>query len=224
MARTASSIFETPPIEWATSEAVVPYEDAVAAMEARVAAIRAGTAPEQVWLLEHPPLFTAGTSAQDADLLDPDLLPVYRTGRGGQYTYHGPGQRIAYVMLDLSRRARGGGPDLRAFVRDLERWLIATLAEFGVAGARREGRVGVWVDLGGGREAKIAALGIRLRRWVTFHGISLNVDPNLDHYGAIVPCGIREHGVTSLAALGVKAPMDRVDAALKHHFKAIIGT
>ncbi|MDE0390444.1 MAG: lipoyl(octanoyl) transferase LipB [Rhodospirillales bacterium] len=204
-------------VEWSVAPEPVPYPDAVTAMEERVAAILAHHAPEQVWLLEHPPLYTAGTSARADDLLDPQGLPVHRSGRGGQYTYHGPGQRVAYVMLDLAARRR---MDLRCFVRDLEQWLIDTLAAFGVAGQRREGRVGIWVETGGG-EAKIAAIGVRVRRWVTFHGVSLNVDPDLAHYRGIVACGIREHGVTSLAALGVDTTMDEVDRALRRSFEAV---
>ena len=213
MAETASDI------EWRISDALVPYDEAVAAMEARVAGIRADAAPELVWLLEHPPLYTAGTSARPGDLLAPDLLPVFRTGRGGQYTYHGPGQRVGYVMLDLQRR----GGDLRAYVRDLEEWLIRTLQRFNVRGERREGRVGIWVAESGGRESKIAAIGVRIRHWVSFHGVSLNVDPDLAHYRGIVPCGISEHGVTSLAALGITASMPEVDAALEAAFTEIFG-
>lgn len=205
-----------PVLEWRVSDALVPYEDALHFMEARVAAIRAGEALECVWLLEHPPLYTAGTSAQDGDLIDPHGLPVYRTGRGGQYTWHGPGQRVAYVMLDLARR----GQDVRAFVHALEDWLIATLARFNVRGERREGRVGIWVEREQGREDKIAALGIRVRRWVTFHGISLNVDCDLTHFRGIVPCGISEprFGVTSLLDLGQIVTMQEVDAALRTAF------
>ena len=188
-------------------------------MEERVAGILAGRAAEHVWLLEHPPLYTAGTSAQAGDLLDTQGLPVFKSGRGGQYTYHGPGQRVAYVMLDLAGRRR---MDLRCFVRDLEQWLIGTLAEFGVAGMCREGRVGIWVETDGG-EAKIAAIGVRVRRWVTFHGVSLNVSPDLAHYRGIVACGIREHGVTSLASLGVEATMADVDRALRRNFDAVFG-
>ncbi len=206
-------------VEWRVGDATVPYEAAVAAMEARVAAIRAGTAPELVWLLEHPPLYTAGTSARAGDLVDPNLLPVYRSGRGGQYTYHGPGQRVGYVMLDLGRR----GGDLRGYVRGLEEWLIRTLALFGLEGERRPGRVGIWIDEGGGRESKIAAIGVRVRHWVSFHGIALNVDPDLDHYRGIVPCGINEHGVTSLARQGVDAAMPEVDAALRRAFVEVFG-
>jgi lipoyl(octanoyl) transferase len=208
------------PIEWRTAAGLVPYEGAVAAMEARVAAIREGTAPELVWLLEHPPLYTAGTSARAQDLLDPDLLPVHRSGRGGQYTYHGPGQRVAYVMLDLQRRGR----DVRCFVHQLEGWVIAALAQFGVHSERREGRVGIWVADAAGGEAKIAAIGVRVRRWVTYHGVAINRDPDLSHYRGIVPCGIAEHGVTSLAALGIAATMADLDAALCATFDAAFST
>jgi lipoyl(octanoyl) transferase len=207
-------------LEWRISDAPVDYAEAVAAMEARAAAIRAGAAPELVWLLEHPPLFTAGTSARDEDLLDDLGLPVHRTGRGGQFTYHGPGQRIAYVMLDLDKRGR----DLRRYVTTLEAWLIDTLARFNVTGERRAGRVGIWVDrsreLGPGREDKIAAIGVRVRRWVSYHGIALNVDPDLDRFRGIVPCGIAEPGlgVTSLADLGLPVSMPEVDAALRASF------
>ncbi|MBT3927488.1 MAG: lipoyl(octanoyl) transferase LipB [Rhodospirillaceae bacterium] len=206
-------------IEWKTSSGPVPYEDAVRAMEDRAAEIRAGTGSEMVWFLEHPSLYTAGASAKDSDLLDPGAFPVHKTGRGGQYTYHGPGQRIVYVMLDLETR----GPDLHQFVRRLEQWLIDSLAHFGVTGERRHGRVGVWVELGAGREAKIAALGIRVRRWVTFHGVSLNVAPDLSHYDGIIACGVPEHGVTSLEALGVKVSMAVVDAVLKEKFEDQFG-
>ena len=209
----------TPMVEWSVAREPVPYPDAVAAMEERVAGILAGRAQEQVWLLEHPPLYTAGTSAIAGDLLDPHGLPVFKTGRGGQYTYHGPEQRVAYVMLDLARRRR---MDLRCFVRDLEQWLIGTLAEFGVAGMCRAGRVGIWVETESG-EAKIAAIGVRVRRWVTFHGVSLNVAPDLAHYRGIVACGIREHGVTSLASLGVETTMADVDRALRRNFDAVFG-
>ncbi|RMD88281.1 MAG: lipoyl(octanoyl) transferase LipB [Alphaproteobacteria bacterium] len=202
------------PVEWQIFDAPIDYERAVAAMERRVAAIRAGLAPECVWLLEHPPLYTAGTSARPDDLLVPDRFPVYRTGRGGQFTYHGPGQRVAYVMLDLKRR----GGDLRRYIADLEGWLIATLARFGVTAEIRPDRVGVWVVHEDGREEKIAAIGVRVRRWVSYHGIALNVAPNLDHFTGIVPCGIREHGVTSLAALGIAVGMAEVDAALRASF------
>jgi lipoyl(octanoyl) transferase len=187
-------------------------------MEARAETIAAGTAPEQVWLLEHPPIYTAGTSARDADLLDA-RFPVYHTGRGGQFTYHGPGQRVGYVMLDLKRRK----PDVRAFVFDLEQWLIETLALFNVRGERREGRVGIWVARAGGREDKIAAIGVRLRRWVSFHGVSLNVEPDLSHFSGIVPCGVSEHGVTSLADLGILVTMADVDVAMQQAFRKVFG-
>lgn len=206
-------------IAWRISDARVPYPAAVAAMEARAAAIAEGRARELVWLLEHPPLYTAGTSARDEDLLAPARLPVFPTGRGGQFTYHGPGQRVGYVMMDLRRR----GNDVRRFVRDLEEWLIRTLAAFNVRGERREGRVGIWVVRKGGREDKIAALGIRVRRGISFHGISLNVDPDLEHFAGIVPCGIREHGVTSLADLGLTATMSDVDLALRAAFEDVFG-
>jgi lipoyl(octanoyl) transferase len=209
----------SPSPEWTIAPAPVGYEAAVAAMESRVEAIRASRAPEQVWLLEHPPLYTAGVSARDGDLLTA-RFPVFQSGRGGQYTYHGPGQRVAYVMLDLKAR----NPDVRAYVRDLEEWLIRTLARFGVAGERRTGRVGIWVARGM-REDKIAAIGVRLRHWVTFHGVSLNVAPDLTHFSGIVPCGVREEnlGVTSLSDLGIAASMRDVDAALKDSFAEIFG-
>jgi lipoyl(octanoyl) transferase len=201
---------------WQSEATPVGYPDAVAAMEARIAAIRAGTADERVWLLEHPPLYTAGTSARAEDLTDPSLLPTFTSGRGGQWTYHGPGQRIAYVMLDLTRQHGTVKPrDLHAYVAALEAWLIATLARFGVQGERRPGRVGVWVTDAAGHESKIAAVGVRITRWVSWHGISLNVCPNLAHFAGIVPCGIRGHGVTSLHALGIEATMQDVDEALR---------
>lgn len=204
--------------EWCIGMGLQPYPDAVAFMENRAAAIAEGTARELVWLVEHPAIYTAGTSARDGDLIDA-RFPVFRTGRGGQYTYHGPGQRVGYVLLDLKRRAM----DVRAFVRDLEEWLILTLAQFNVKGERREGRVGIWVARSGGREDKIAAIGVRVRRWVTFHGVSLNVDPELDHFSGIVPCGIREHGVTSLVGLGLPIAMADVDVALKVAFAQVFG-
>jgi len=212
-------------MEWTILPGLQPYEETLAAMEARVAAIAAGAADEAVWLLEHPPLYTAGTSARPQDLTDPDRFPVYSAGRGGQYTYHGPGQRVAYVMLDLNRRGR----DVRCFVHRLEDWVIRTLAEFNVKGERREGRVGVWVVRpekpayadGTPREDKIAAIGVKLRRWVSFHGISINVEPDLSHFGGIVPCGIREHGVTSLVDLGLPVTMDDLDVALRRQFDAV---
>lgn len=214
-------------VEWRISDGPVGYEESTAWQEARVEAIRAGRAEECVWLLEHPPLITAGTSARDEDLLQPDRFPVHRTGRGGEFTYHGPGQRVAYVMLDLNARGR----DVRAYVRALEDWVIGALGEFGVRGERRAGRVGVWVVRperprgpdGAPAEAKVAAIGVRLRRWVSFHGIALNVEPDLSHYGAIVPCGIREHGVTSLVDLGVPADMAAADQALRRSFDAVFG-
>jgi lipoyl(octanoyl) transferase len=210
-------VTETSGIEWRIDRSPVDYEASVAEMEARVAAIRAGSEPELVWLLEHPALYTAGTSARAGDLLEPHLLPVHRTGRGGRYTYHGPGQRIAYVLLDLDRRDR----DVRCHVHRLEEWMIRTLAHFGIRGERRDGRVGIWVARGGGEEQKIAAIGVRVRRWVTYHGVALNVDPELGHYRGIVPCGIAEHGVTSLAKLGVAATIDEVDTALRATFAEI---
>ncbi len=211
-----------PPVEWAIADGQVDYDDAVAVMEERVAAIREGTAAERVWLVEHPPLYTAGTSARDGDLLAPDRFPVYRSGRGGQYTYHGPGQRVAYLMLDLNRRR----PDVRLFVNALEEWIIRTLASFNVSAGRRDDAVGIWVkrpEKGLGREDKIAAIGIRVRRWVTFHGIALNVDPVLEHFSGIVPCGIRSQGVTSLADLGIVASMEEVDIALRREFEGLFG-
>ncbi len=203
-------------IEWTVSDEPVGYESAVAAMEARVAAIREGRAKEQVWLLEHPPLYTAGTSARPSDLLLPARFPVHRSGRGGQFTYHGPGQRVAYVMLDLGRR----GGDLRAYVHALEEWMIRVLARFNVVGERRAGRIGIWVPRGGGREDKIAAIGVRVRHWISYHGVALNVDPALDHFAGIVPCGVADarYGVTSLAALGIPVTMAEVDRALGESF------
>ena len=217
----------SPPVEWIVTDGHVAYPDAVAAMEERVARIAAGEAAECVWLLEHPPLYTAGTSAVAADLLEPERFPVYATGRGGEYTYHGPGQRVAYVMLDLARRRQ----DLRAYVAALEAWVIATLWAHHVRGERREDRVGVWVrrpekpEIAPGvpAEDKIAAIGIRVRRWVTFHGISLNVEPDLSHFGGIVPCGIRGHGVTSLVDLGLPVTMSDVDVVMKREFERIFG-
>ena len=206
-----------PRLEWKTALGLVSYPEALAEMEARVDAIAAGTAAEQIWLLEHPPIYTAGTSAKDSDLIEA-RFPVYRTGRGGQFTYHGPGQRVGYVMLDLKTRK----PDVRAYVRDLEQWLIESLAQLGVKGERREGRVGIWVARGM-REDKIAALGVRIKRWVTLHGVALNVDPDLSHFSGIVPCGVRAHGVTSLADLGIPASMADVDVVLKQSFKKIFG-
>ena len=209
-------------VDWQHWDGPVPYETALAAMEARVAAIAAGTAPEAVWLLEHPPLYTAGASARPEDLTDPHRFPVHQVRRGGQYTYHGPGQRVVYTMLDLNTRGR----DVRQFVCALEGWVIATLAEFGVRGERRAGRVGVWVVRpdrppnpdGTPAEDKIAAIGVKLRKWVSFHGLSINLDPDLDHFSGIVPCGIRGHGVTSLVDLGLPVSMADLDAALARTF------
>jgi lipoyl(octanoyl) transferase len=213
--------FDEAPIEWRKTRQPVDYPESVAIMEARVEAIRAGHGAEMVWLLEHPPLYTAGTSAAPSELLAPGALPVYRTGRGGRYTYHGPGQRIAYVMLDLERRGR----DIRCYVHDLEDWVIRTLARLGVTGERRKGRVGIWVARDGGREDKIAAVGVRVRRWVSYHGIAINLDPDLSHFAGIVPCGIAEPhlGVTSLRALGSTADMAELDAALSTTFEEIFG-
>lgn len=209
--------------EWRISYQPVAYPDALAEMDARVQAIREGSAPELLWLLEHPPLYTAGTSAKPDDLLAPDRFPVYQAGRGGQYTYHGPGQRIVYAMLDLRRR----NPDLRCYVHALEEWVIRALARFNVTGERREGRVGIWVarhDLGlPMREDKIAAIGVRVRHWVTFHGLSINVEPDLSHFQGIVPCGIAQHGVTSLVDLGLPVTMDDMDVALRETFDEVFG-
>ncbi len=214
-------------VEWRVTEGLTPYPEAVAAMEARVEAIRAGTEGELVWLVEHPPLYTAGTSARAGDLLAPDRFPVYPTRRGGEYTYHGPGQRVAYAMLDLGRRGR----DVRRFVWALEEWVIRALAEFGVRGERRAGRVGVWVVRpekaplpdGSPAEDKVAAIGVRLRRWVSFHGIAINVEPDLEHFSGIVPCGIRGHGVTSLVDLGLPVTLADVDVALARAFDEVFG-
>ena len=203
--------------DWKVRDGLLLYPEAVAFMEARAEAIAAGRAGELVWLVEHPPIYTAGTSAKDEDLIDA-RFPVFKTGRGGQFTYHGPGQRVGYVMLDLKRRK----PDVRKYVHDLEKWLICTLAKFNVKGERREGRVGIWVQRGS-REDKIAALGVRVRRWVTYHGVSFNVDPNLADFTGIVPCGISQHGVTSLHDLGIPATMADVDVALKTAFEDVFG-
>ena len=209
-------------IGWAASPGLTDYQAAVVAMETRAAAIAEGRAGELVWLLQHPPLYSAGVSAKEADLLAPDRFPVFRTGRGGQFTYHGPGQRVAYVMLDLRKRGR----DVTRLVRDLERWLIDTLARFDIVGEVREGRVGVWVSRdGGAREDKIAAIGVRLRKWVSFHGIALNVAPDLEHFAGITPCGVSgpQFGVTSLADLGLATSMDDVDAALRAALEPVFG-
>jgi lipoyl(octanoyl) transferase len=201
-------------VEWRTNEGLVPYPKALAVMEARVAAIRDGQAPELVWLLEHPPLYTAGTSADPKELLEPERFPVFAAGRGGRYTYHGPGQRVAYLMLDLKRRE----PDIRRYVARIEELVIRTLARLGVRGERRAGRIGIWVEMAPGQEAKIAAIGVRVRRWVSFHGVAINLRPDLAHFHGIVPCGISEHGVTSLHALGVTVGMPELDAALRASF------
>lgn len=211
-------------LEWRISDDAIAYEDALAFMESRVADIHAGRAPETVWLLEHPPLYTAGTSADEAELLTPDRFPVHRTGRGGRYTYHGPGQRVAYVMLDLTRR----GHDVRAFVHGLEDWVIRTLGHFNVIGERRDDRVGIWVRRGApdnpaARDDKIAAIGVRVRHWVTYHGVAINLDPDLDHFSGILPCGIAEGGVTSLWDLGVTATMPELDSALMATFEDVFG-
>ncbi len=203
-------------MEWETATSLISYPDALARMADRVAQIQRGEAGELVWMVEHPPLYTAGTSTKPADFLGGTGFLVYETGRGGQYTYHGPGQRVVYLMLDLNKRGR----DLRAYVKQLERWIILTLAEFGVEAFTRDGRIGVWVSTAGG-EAKIAALGVRVQKWVTSHGIAINVNPDLSHYAAIVPCGIREFGVTSLAALDVNATMEEVDAVLRTQFALV---
>ena len=210
-------------VEWKIEPGLTPYAHAVEVMEARAAAIASGTAPELIWLVEHPPLYTAGTSAKMSDLTDPDRFDMFESKRGGQFTYHGPGQRIAYVMLDVGARGR----DVRNFVCQMENWVIATLAEFNVTGEHREGRVGVWVTRpekpalpdGTPREDKIAAIGVRLRKWISFHGLSINVEPDLSHYDGIVPCGIRDHGVTSLVDLGLPVTMDDVDVALRRTFE-----
>lgn len=222
----APSVPATGP-EWRVSAEPAAYPEAVSAMEARVAAIREGTARELVWLLEHPPLYTAGTSADPSDLLDPGRFPVYETRRGGEYTYHGPGQRVAYALLDLDRRGR----DVRAYVRNLEEWIIRTLADFNVRGERRAGRVGVWVVRpdkppladGSPAEDKIAAIGVRIRKWVSYHGIAINVEPDLSHFGGIVPCGIHGYGVTSLVDLGLPVTMEDLDVALMRNFRGIFG-
>jgi lipoyl(octanoyl) transferase len=204
-------------VEWQVSEGLTRYEEALAAMEERAAAIRAGEANELVWLVEHPPLFTAGTSAAPQELTNPLHFPVFEAGRGGRYTYHGPGQRVGYLMLDLEKR----GKDIRCFVHSLEGWMIAALGELGVSARREPGRIGLWVGTGSS-EAKIAAIGVRVRRWVTLHGFSVNISPDLTHFGGIVPCGISEYGVTSLAALGANASMQALDDALERSFPAFL--
>jgi len=211
------SVTNVDAIEWRVSEGLVSYEEAHAFMEERAASIRAGTASECVWLLEHPPLFTAGTSADPAELFNPSGFPVFEAGRGGRYTYHGPGQRVGYLMLDLDKRGR----DVRRLVHSLEGWMISTLEEIGVSAHRADGRIGIWVGEGPS-EAKIAALGIRIKRWVTLHGFAINVSPDLSHFGGIIPCGISEFGVTSLQALGKEMPMTRVDDALRRSFPTFL--
>ncbi len=212
-------------VEWHEDlNRLIDYPAAVEFMERRIAAIHDGSAPEIIRLLEHPPLYSAGTSSKAEDLLDPDRFPVFRTGRGGQYTYHGPGQLVGYVMMDLTRR----NSDVRRFVRDLELWLIETLAKFGVKGERRDGRVGIWVDLGPShrgkhRDAKIGAIGVRVRRWVSYHGVSLNIEPDLDHFSGIVPCGIKDHGVTSLMDLGITATLEEVAATMRGTYEDVFG-
>jgi lipoyl(octanoyl) transferase len=201
-------------VDWRVSSRLIPYEEAVTTMEGRVQAIIGGSAPEMAWLLEHPPLYTAGTSARPSALLDAKTLPIHETGRGGQYTYHGPGQRVAYVMIDLAKRKR----DVRAFVAALEQWIIDTLGVFGIKGERRDGRVGIWVNQNG-EDRKIAALGIRLRRWVSFHGIAINVNPDLSHFEGIVPCGLSHYGVTSCEALGVSLSLSELDEALRTQWR-----
>lgn len=215
-------------VDWRVLPGLSDYTETLRAMEDRVAQIAAGVAPEAIWLLEHPPLYTAGTSARPEDLTAPDRFPVFQAGRGGQYTYHGPGQRVVYAMLDLNHRGR----DVRCFVHDMETWIIATLAEFGIRGERRAGRVGVWVTRpdkpalpdGSPREDKIAAIGIKLRRWISFHGLSINVEPELSHFDGIVPCGIRSHGVTSLVDLGLPITMEDVDIALRKSFEEVFAS
>ena len=214
-------------VDWEISDGLTDYAEAVTRMEARAAEIAAGTASELIWLVEHPPIYTAGTSAKPADLTDPDRFPVFEAKRGGQYTYHGPGQRVVYVMLDVGKRGR----DVRCFVRDLEAWVIDTLDRFNVKGEIRPGRVGVWVERpdkpalpdGSKREDKVAAIGIRLRKWISFHGLSINVEPDLGHFSGIVPCGIRDHGVTSLVDLGLPLSMADVDVALRQSFDQTFG-
>lgn len=203
--------------EWQVSDGLVPYPDAIEIMERRIEAIHKEEASELIWLLEHPPLITSGTSAKAADLIDPERFPVYAAGRGGQYTYHGPGQRVGYVMLDLRKR----GQDLRRYIHKLEDWIIETLKAFDIEGERRDGRVGIWVPRGNGREDKIAAIGVRVRRWITYHGIAINLAPDLEHFSSIVPCGISGHGVTSFTELGCQATLAELDAVLRETFEAV---
>ena len=223
IAKAQNNFYSEQKVEWIISDSPIPYEDAVAAMERRAALIAAGDAPECVWLLEHPPLYTAGSSADVADLIAPNRFPVHETRRGGQYTYHGPGQRVGYVMLNLNNRQR----DVRGFVSTLEEWIIATLNAFNIRGERREDRVGVWVkrpEKGISSEDKIAALGIKIRKWVSYHGISINLDPDLEHFTGIVPCGINQHGVTSFHDLGQLASMNDLDLELRNSFEKLFGT
>ena len=217
--KTYPKIYNPSLVMWQTSTTLIPYPEASEFMEARAGAIAVEEASELVWLLEHPPLYTAGTSAKETDLVEPERFDVFQSGRGGQYTYHGPGQRVGYVMLDLRKRGR----DVAAFVRGLEQWIIDTLAEFDIKAERRCGRVGVWVTHSDGREEKIAAIGVRLRKWVSFHGISINLNPDLSHFNGIVPCGIAEHGVTSLHTLGKHVTMEQLDTALRRNFEALFG-
>lgn len=219
MVEKAAKVSTEAPLEWRISDQLISYPDALEEMEERVRAIRAGEAPEMVWLLEHPPLYTAGTSAKLDDLVDPDRFPVYDAGRGGEYTYHGPGQRVGYFLLDLKKRGR----DVRQFVFSLEDVIIRSLAAFGVTAERRHGRVGVWVTREDGREEKVAAIGVRVRQWVTYHGIAINVEPDLSHFEGIVPCGIAEHGVTSFADMGLPVTMDDLDVVLKQVFDEVFG-
>ncbi|MGI9486197.1 MAG: lipoyl(octanoyl) transferase LipB [Geminicoccaceae bacterium] len=214
--RTAFTLKESS-LEWLVSDGLTPYPDAIEVMEKRVEAIHAGSAPELVWLVEHPPLITSGTSAKAADLIDADRFPVYVAGRGGQYTYHGPGQRVGYVMLDLRKR----GQDLRRYIHQLEGWIIETLKAFDIKGERREGRVGIWVSRPDGREDKIAAIGVRVRRWITYHGIAINLAPDLEHFSSIVPCGISGHGVTSIRELGCQATLAELDEVLRATFGVV---
>jgi len=205
-------------VQWKISDGLINYEDALSAMENRVADIISGNKPELVWMLEHPPLYTSGTSAKESDLLDANKFPVYKTGRGGEYTYHGPGMRIAYIMLDLKKRS---AQDIKAYVYNLEQLIINTLSHFDIKGERRKGRVGIWVVMPDGSESKIAAIGIRVRKWVTYHGIAINLNPDLSHFGGIVPCGISEHGITSISALGKKASLSELDRALKDEYNLL---
>lgn len=214
-----NSLYCDTPVTWHTLDGLSPYAQTISNMEAQALNIANGEAGEHVWLLEHPPLYSAGTSANVSDLVDPERFDVFKSGRGGQYTYHGPGQRVAYVMLDLRKRGR----DVSAFVRTLEQWIIDTLAAFDVTAERRCGRVGVWVEHADGREEKIAAIGVRLKKWVSFHGISINVNPDLTHFDGIVPCGITEHGVASLASLGKNVTLSELDAQLKLNFETLFG-